>query len=590
MGIWIASSNRYLAKGRVDCMEVRVAMAQINVVTGDLKGNALRIVKAMERARQEGADIVVFPERALTGHCAGALFEQRHFIEDQRRYLYEDIAARVPANLAIVVGIVPEQEQGTEPEQEQEPETGSALIDQTVVIQGGRVVALCASGAGSAQICEIMVRGRNVRLALVLNQSCFAYGQLQERRERCAALARKHGMPLVFLNAVGIGDTVKQFLIFDGGSMAMDSTGKLLGNLARFTEDYGIITLDLDHEAGPGDKAALAPASACSSVNVSPDKYEEIYEALKFAAQEVFRLSGIKKAQVHLSGGVDSAVVGAIAADAFGRENTVFITNPTADNSEHLKDLAHEIARNLGIPLWSNPTGPIYEETVRQHIAAFGVEPTPAGRASIQAVTRTVQGLAASHTFKTGILAAGNHTEIVLGWASFHDIGSTGVMSLIGDLTKREVFGLADYINRRFSFACGSEKPDKPIPRMLFDQDEAHFVKPAAELADSKEDPIDYDLMSGICSLLGRQHMAPEEIIRQFADRRLDAELFPETVYQKAEVFADEVWRAFRMSQRTVFKSGQAAPIPLVAPRRPGVYAQTLGTIINRYLGRYESL
>ncbi|HCT36270.1 MAG TPA: NAD+ synthase, partial [Firmicutes bacterium] len=97
-------------------MEVRVAMAQINVVTGDLKGNALRIVKAMERAHQEGADIVVFPERALTGHCAGALLEQRHFIEDQRRYLYEDIAARVPANLAIVVGIVPEQEQGTEPE------------------------------------------------------------------------------------------------------------------------------------------------------------------------------------------------------------------------------------------------------------------------------------------------------------------------------------------------------------------------------------------------------------------------------------------------------------------------------------------
>jgi len=584
-------------------MEIRVAIAQLNTVTGDLKGNALRIVKAIERAHQEGADIVVFPDKALTGHCAGVLFEQRHFIEDQRRYLYEDIAAAVPADFTAIIGFV---DLGAKAaveaavEARVEARVEAAVKAKVAVIQGGRVTSVHESKAGSAQICEISVRERNARLAIVFNQSRFAYGQLQERRERCAALARKHGIPLIYVNAVGIGDTVKEFHIFDGGSMAVDRTGKLLGTLARFAEDFGIVTFDLDHAdtaAAPGSETVGADAPACAlepatnaTPTPAPDKYEEIYEALKFAAREVFRLSGLNKAQVHLSGGIDSAVVGAIAVDVFGPENTVFITNPTIDNSEHLKDLAYEIARNLGVPLWLNPTGPIYDETVRQHIAAFGVEPSPAGRASIQAVTRTVQGLAASHTFKTGILPAGNHTEIVLGWASFHDIGSAGVMSLIGDLTKREVFGLADHINRRFTSACGCEKPNKPIPRILFDQDEAHFVKPAAELADSKEDPIDYDIMSGVCALLGRQHSGPEEIIRQFAEGRLDADLFPETVYQKDDVFADEVWKAFRMSQRAIFKSGQAAPVPLVAPRHPGVYSHTLGTIINRYLGRYEPL
>jgi|GEM_PF-2150436 len=597
-------------------MEVRVAIAQINTVTGDLKGNSQRIVKAIERAHQEGADVVVFPAKALTGHCAGVLFEQQYFIADQQRYLYEDIATRVPADLTAVIGFVGFVD--LEPEAAKAKADGQrhlpvghlpvpSMTDLMAIIQDGRVASVCENRSGGAQICEINVRGHNVRLALILNQERFAYGQLPERRERCATLACENGTPLVFVNTVGIGDTMKEFHIFDGGSMAICQNGKLLSTLARFAEDFSIVKFDLDnpvatacdramaaHNTAPATPAPATPAPATPApapAAATPEKYEEIYEALKFAAREVFRLSGLKKAQVHISGGVDSAVVGALAVDAFGPENTVFITNPTVDSSEPLKNIAQEIARNLGMPLRSNPTGPIYDETVRQHIAAFGVEPTPAGRASIQAVTRTVQGLAASHTFKTGILAAGNHTEIALGWASFHDIGSSGVMSLIGDLSKREVFALADYINRRFTSASGRhEKPNKPIPRILFDQDEAQFIKPAAELADSKVDPIDYDIMSGVCALLAREHLGPEEIIRQFNERSLDMELFPKTIYQKEDVFADEVWKAFSMSQRATYKAGQAAPTPLVAPRRPGVYSHTLGTIINRYLGRYEPL
>ena len=143
------------------------------------------------------------------------------------------------------------------------------------------------------------------------------------------------------------------------------------------------------------------------------NKYLDIFEALSFCLKEYYSLVGIKKNQIHISGGIDSAVAAAIAAYSMGKENCVFITNPTEYNGEETKGFAEHIANTLEVPLIWNPTGEIYDKVVEEHEKAFGDEPTPTGKASIQAVSRAVQGLAASHTFGSGIIACGNHTEIV---------------------------------------------------------------------------------------------------------------------------------------------------------------------------------
>jgi NAD+ synthase (glutamine-hydrolysing) len=188
--------------------------------------------------------------------------------------------------------------------------------------------------------------------------------------------------------------------------------------------------------------------SSIKSIHIKKTKYEEIVNALLFEQKEFFRLCKIEKAQVHVSGGLDSAIVAALVAKAMGKENTILITNPSSLNSKSLKYVEH-IEKKLGIKVYTDPVQSIVDEFLKVHNTSFDSDLSLTGQASVHAVLRTVQGIAASHQFGSGIVATGNHTEIVLGWASFHDIGSIGVHSLIGDLTKIELYQLADYINKQ---------------------------------------------------------------------------------------------------------------------------------------------
>ena len=229
-------------------MEVRVAIAQINTVTGDLKGNSQRIVKAIERAHQEGADVVVFPAKALTGHCAGVLFEQQYFIADQQRYLYEDIATRVPADLTAVIGFVGFVD--LEPEAAKAKADGQrhlpvghlpvpSMTDLMAIIQDGRVASVCENDreapksvkstcAGIMYVCADPQPG-----TLCLRTIAGAPGTVRHTglRKWNASGIRKHR---------GYRRHDERFHIFDGGSMAICQNGKLLSTLARFAEDFSL--------------------------------------------------------------------------------------------------------------------------------------------------------------------------------------------------------------------------------------------------------------------------------------------------------------------------------------------------------------
>jgi NH3-dependent NAD+ synthetase len=218
---------------------------------------------------------------------------------------------------------------------------------------------------------------------------------------------------------------------------------------------------------------------------------------------------------------------------------------------------------------------------VQQHEKAFGIPPSSTGKACIQSVLRTAQGVGAYHHFRSGIVAAGNHTEIVEGWATFHDIGSIGVHSLIGDLTKVELYQFAEYINNLH----GKEI----ISKGLYDG----TIPPLAELADSGEDPFDYWVRSGIDAELIRNRRGIAELIDAFRTRTLTSDFFPpdhegRTVYERVSLaeFADQVWEAHHNAKNSVFKAAQAAPIVIISPRSRGFSNRE--TIINHYHGWYD--
>lgn len=581
---------------------LKVALAQIKIISGDLQGNSDRIVDGINRAINTGSDLVVFPELAITGYNCGMMFNQHHFIENNLQFLHKVIAPTVPQNLIAIVGFVDLIGNHFD---------GTPNIQNSVaVIQNGRIIAtsakvLLANGghhddrhyftAGEhpkvvkcvtadgfqlnigLAICEDTwsqdhsrdivreLKQDGAEIIVAVNQSYFYYGKQEKRRKMYQKHNLNNRIPIVSVNNVGVGDIGKDFMIYDGGSMIIGDGGDTLEMCLRFSPDFKVVDLHKKtYERRP-----------------SIGKYEEIYNALVFSVKHIFYDLGLKKGQVHISGGVDSSVVLPIVVEALGKENVIAISNPSHFNGNVTKTNAQELCDALDVKLYWNSIEDIQQAFVKSHQAAFGTDSVkPLVLSTFDAVGRTVQGLAASHTFGSGIIATGNHTELVLGWANFHDIGSIGVMSLIGDLTKIEVFELAKYINKRFQ--------KEIIPVNLFDGK----TKPAAELADANEDPWNYYVVSGICAELIREFKDVLQICEEYKSKKLNKDFFPvdpygKDVYQLVnyEEFEAMVKLCFQRSKISVFKTAQSAPIVLISPISRGFSSRE--TIINKYAGTY---
>lgn len=583
-------------------MKLKIALAQIRTVTGDLDGNTNRIINYINKSIKEKADIIVFPETAITGYCCGSLFDHPHFVKQNVEYLKEKIIPLVPENMVAVIGFVKYNGVG--------PDNYPILHNSVAVIQGGKIIGtydkyLLANGShhedrkyfnsGSkinvfkvnlkgeeviigTPICEdvwsddhdidivkVMV-GKGAEIILASNQSYFYYGKQKVRRKMFSKHASKKQVPIIAVNNIGVGDIVKNVMIYDGGSLAYDSNGDMICELDKFKEQLEYIEV----------KLGKSKKTENNFVPKKYDKYEEIFEALVYEQKEMFDLVGLKKAQLHVSGGLDSAVVFPILVEAMGKENVIAISNPTSYNGSVTKGNAQYIADKLGVKLyWNEMEGP-YNALVESHKKAFGEEIPKISLSTMQAVGRTVQGLSASNQFKTGIVATGNHTEIVLGWSSFHDIGSVGVHGIISDLTKVEIYMMAEYINKRYGYEL--------IPKSLYNGE----TKPAAELVDANEDPFDYWVVSGICAEIIRDRRDLGDIIEEFKTKKLNPEYFPNdlkgvSIYDRVSLvdFEKTVRDVFNKAKISVFKCAQGAPIVIISPTSRGFSNRE--TIINKY-------
>ena len=489
---------------------MRIGLAQINTTVGDLAGNRRLILDAYAELVRRGAELVVFPELATCGYPPRDLLFKRHFVPDVEASMKEIALAvgEVPA----LVGTVEENPSGTGrsffnsaalclrgkvqgvahkcllPTYDvfDEDRYFEPAAQPTVIPYGGRRigVTICEdiwthpmistrrlyNGLDpvrqlAAQKCDLMVN---------LSASPWDHGKSGVRQTLVTDAARALGCPVVYVNAVGGNDE----LIFDGRSLVSDAAGRVITGMAAFAEDLSVV------ETGPGQaQPALSPTFE------QPDM-ADILSALTLGLRDYAHKVGFRTALVALSGGIDSAVVGAIAAAAFGPENVIGVSLPSEISSQHSRDDAVLLAGNLGIRLETIGIS----EVVSACEAALG--PQFAGRArdvteeNIQARVRGVIMMALSNKFGSLLLTTGNKSEMAVGYCTLYG-DMCGGLAVISDVFKTQVYALANWINA--DARRGGRTP--PIPQSSIDK------LPSAELRPNQTDQDSlppYDVLDAV--------------------------------------------------------------------------------------------
>lgn len=578
---------------------MRVALAQLNPVSGDIDGNAACILESIGEAVDREADLLVTPEMVLPGYCIGDLIENADFLQANDRAL-ERIAAAA-RGITAVVGFIDYDLTARNDNGTTRKYNAAAVVRDGRILQRARksllpnyryfddkrfftaaerrdpVTVATAGGERSigVSICEDMwdefydvkplpeLAAKGASILLNLNASPFYPGKRHER----AALIRRHvaalSRPIVYVNTVGAADNGKNVIVFDGESQVYDEHGRLIALGRQFEEELLVVDL--------GSGAAGRPAIELPAI----DREREMYDALVLGLRDYMRKTHFTHTVVPVSGGIDSALALAIAVDAVGAAHVSAYNMPSAFNTEATRSIAARLAAALGVRYGIIPISRIDEEvrvSFEQHAHPIAQSLT---RENLHARIRGLLMMAESNDSGALLISCGNETEIALGYATLYG-DMCGGISVIGDLSKVDVYALAHHVNRRRGAAV--------IPEETF------TLKPSAELAADQYDPFDYYVMAPVVSELAERRRAPSELVTLFAQQALDPERFspdPEgrTVYDKhtGESFAALVGDASRRMRRSVYKRLQGPPILAISERAFGFDLRE--TIINGWEG-----
>jgi NAD+ synthase/NAD+ synthase (glutamine-hydrolysing) len=446
---------------------VRIGLLQINTTVGDLDGNASLIASGARRAAGAGAELVVSPELGLMGYLPRDLLMNEGFIAASQEKL-KALAAELAGGPAVLVGTAT-----INP-----APVGRPLRNSAVLLYGGEVVeqfhktllptydvfdedryfepspgpyVLDWKGKRfGISICEDVWNDRdfwarpryhidpierlaNVNADVILNLSAspFVAGKQSLREKMLAHMAVKYGRAIVYTNLVGGNDD----LIFDGRSCAFDAEGNLLGRAKAFEEDLLIV-----------DTGEASPAIASAAERVE----EEIWHALVLGVRDYARKTGFRSALLGLSGGIDSALTAAIAADAMGRENVLGVLMPSPYSSQGSVDDSVALAENLGIRHIRIPIEPMMNSFEQALAPAFAGRAADVTEENIQARIRGNLLMALSNKFGSLLLTTGNKSEISVGYCTLYGDMSGG-LAVIADLPKMMVYAVSRYRNERKS-------------------------------------------------------------------------------------------------------------------------------------------
>ncbi|MEM3342635.1 MAG: NAD(+) synthase [Thermoplasmata archaeon] len=591
---------------------MRIALGQLNFTTGDIEGNTRKIIAAVEQARSAGADIAVFPEMAITGYCVSDLVEDRSFVAANMEALWK-IAPRT-RDIIAVVGFV-----------EYDPlrlnEDGTVRkYNSAAVIQNGRIVGVARksllpnyryfddkryfSPAECRKPIEVNVRRKLVRLGIAIcedmwdenyelkpirelaqkgadiiiniNASPFIPGKWKIREDIIQRHIANTGLAFVYVNTVGASDNGKNIIPFDGNSTVHDSEGRLVGLASQFAEDLPVIELkELNEGHSSADHKRFSGKSIERPLCTTE---EELYSVLVMSVRDYAVKTGFKSAVVPLSGGIDSAIGLCITVDALGKENVKAFNLPSRFNTDTTKRIAETIAKNIGVEYCIIPIERIDSVIREEYEKVAGTIHSKTAKENLHARIRGVLMMLYSNDTGALLISNGNETEIGLGYNTLYG-DMCGGISVIGDLTKMEVYKLGRYINSRYGFEV--------LPEEIF------TIRPSAELSEGQYDPFDYPVVSPIVNLLAERKMSPEEILMKFKYREFDEKLFlPDsegrTIYERFtyEEFKKLVKEIYDMMAKAVYKRMQGPPIIAVSERAFGFDLRE--TIINRWRGLLE--
>ena len=551
-------------------------MAQINPTVGDFSGNTAKILDFLHRAKGQGADVVVFPEMAVAGYPPQDLLLENSFLKANRMAL--DKIVEKTEGIIATVGFVDYDEED--------------LFNAAAIIQDGAIVRVVHKTLlptydvfdearyftpqdsdqirpiplrvgdkiiqFGVQICEdlwddeydikvtdILV-GRGAQLILNISASPFYSAKRFKREEEVRDRAVANKVPIFLTNLIGGQDE----LVFSGQSVAIGADGKVIATGEDFEEDLIITELDPDTMSAP---AVPKP---------SYHKYSEMFSAVVLGLRDYFKKTGFERAVLGLSGGIDSSLTACIAAEALGAENVIGVSMPSKFSSDHSKSDAELLAQNLGLHYVQTSI----QATVDQFHAStkdllselrtiYKVKPDnddPVADENIQPRVRGNILMDISNRFRDLrilVLNTGNKTELALGYCTLYG-DMTGGVSVIGDVSKLEVYALAKWYNKKMGRDV--------IPKGSIEK------KPSAELKPDQFDPFDFDVVSPLV----------DDIIE---DRKSQVELV-ELGYP-----ADIVKDIYARIRRAEYKRWQAAPCIRITKKAFGVGWKM--PIVNKHQG-----
>ena len=520
---------------------MKLTLAQLNPVVGDVEGNGTRLIQTLEALRGDAPDLVVFPELFLAGYPPRDLLEKRWFIEKAGAALARiQEASREYPGTGVLVGL-PTPADG---------HAGTGLHNSAALVFQGQVLAIQHKSllptydvfdearyfdpAPALQvvpfkgemlgisICEDAwndpelwpsqraydydpieaLAGMGATLFINISASPFSMGKEIVRHRLIRNHARRHGIPFVYVNQVGANDE----LIFDGRSLALDAAGDPILIGAPFKEEVRTIETHADGPVGARRvRSAAWPRRAPPCPYYAPqDPIASVHDALVLGIRDYARKCGFSRAVIGLSGGIDSALTCCLAAEALGGENVLGISMPSPYSSRGSVEDSRELARNLGVRFLVVPISDIFDSylaTLEPHFAGAGRDVT---EENIQARIRGNILMAFSNKFGHLVLSTGNKSELAVGYCTLYGDMSGG-LSVISDVPKTLVYELAAHVNRRREI----------IPRAIIEK------PPSAELRPNQVDQDTlppYPILDQILHLYVEEGRSADEIIEQGFD------------------------------------------------------------------------
>lgn len=522
---------------------MKIALCQINPIIGDIEGNKKKILEGYQKGIDNGADLVIFPELALTGYSPQDLIEKKEF-----RLIVKEATEKI-ASHTVSVGLI----FGTI--SEEFDNVGTGLYNSAVLCYEGKVqftqyktllpnydvfdevryfesakdvyvvpfkgerlgISICEDIWNDADywkqrryyrdpVQRLVDKGSTILINI--SASPYAYGRRKERYDMLSTLTKTNQLPLAYVCVVG----AQTDLIFDGASMCLNSSGELELMGKAYDEDFFIYDTDKKYEP---------------ITNVEASYEEEVLNALTLGLKDYLAKTGFKKILVGLSGGIDSALVTYISVNAVGKENVHVVMMPSKFSSEGSVKDSEKLIRNLEISSDKISIEPVFEKILEVLSPKFEGKPADVTEENIQARIRGLYLMALSNKFHYLLCTTGNKSEMAVGYATLYG-DMSGALGVIADVYKTEVYKIAKYINREKEIIPIEIIEKAPSAELRFDQKDEDSLPP-------------YDLLDRILKYYLEEYKEYSEIVKKIGH-------------------AEIVKKVLTLVDRNEFKRKQAAP------------------------------